>query len=217
MRSTLQPAYWGSLLSLIVICIAAISDYLANQAGDPASLIYIVFVAAFCLLVSIRYYIAVSVSIYSGWEKTVLDLPYPLNAVTFSMLVVLLLACNFMIAAFGIFGPQSVLLQFHWVVILSLIVSAILWIGSKFRPKTIFSAPLFFVFIDAVILASILVYRTVSNFVDPNKASEAQNIIGMVTAILILMLCHEGWKIFVDPLRVQMGELKSVMLKTRSN
>ncbi len=215
MKGALQPAYWGSLVSLVALFVLAIVDYLAGKGGDEGALAYVVSTGFYCLMIAVRYYIAVSISIYSARDKTVFDLPYPLNAVTFCLLAFLILACNLMMAAFGIFGPEPVLLQVQWVVFVSIFISFILWSGSRFRRKQIAAPPLLFVLVDIVILISVLAYRPVSQFVDFEKNGEAQMLIGMIIGVLAFGLLQEAWKAFGQPINEQLSELTAQFLRTK--
>ena len=219
MKETLQPTYWGSLLSLIVICTVAVIDYIREQvskAGDieTGSWIYVVFAAMLCVLIAIRYYIAVSVSIYSGQNKTVMDLPYPLNLITFFLLSLLILSCNVMIAALGLFGPTKVLLWTDHIICVSMGILSIIFIASCFRPTKISTAPWFFILVDIILLCAIFALNLVHN--NPSESSkETEIILGMTMAITAFMILHEAWKFFLKPIRKQISELRSVILRTK--
>lgn len=220
MKETLQPAYWGSLLSLIVICTVAVIDYIREQvlkAGDieTGSCIYVVFAAMLCVLIAIRYYIAVSVSIYSGHNKTVMDLPYPLNLITFFLLSLLILSCNLMIAALGLFGPTKVLLWTNCIIYVSIVILFIIFIASLFQPDKISTAPKFFILVDIILLCAIFVLDLVHN--NQSESSEDTEIIlGMTIAITAFIILQETWKVFLEPIRKQISEFRSVILKTKS-
>lgn len=220
MKEILQPTYWGSLLSLIVICTVAVIDYIREQVSkagviETGSWIYVVFAAMLCVLIAIRYYIAVSVSIYSGQNKTVMDLPYPLNLITFFLLSLLILSCNVMIAALGLFGPTKVLLWTDYIIYVSLGILLIIFIASCFRPNKISRAPWLFMLVDIILLCVIFILDLVHN--NQSESSEKTEIIlGMTMAITAFMILHETRKVFLEPISNQVSELCSVLLKTKS-
>ena len=216
MKGTLQPAYWGSLLSLIVICTVAVIDYIREQVLiERGSWIYVVFAAMLCVLIAIRYYIAVSVSIYSsGHNKTVMDLPYPLNLITFFLLSLLILSCNLMIAALGLFGPTNVLLWTYCIICVSMVVLLIIFTASCFQRNKISTAPTFFILVDIILLCAIFALNLAHNN-QSEPPEETETIIGMIMAIIVFVILHETWKVFLEPIRNQISELRSVILKTK--
>ena len=208
MKEILQPTYWGSLLSLIVICIVAVIDYIREQVSKAAGDIEIEswIAAMLCVLIAIRYYIAVSVSIYSGQNKTVMDLPYPLNLITFFLLSLLILSCNVMIAALGLFGPTKVLLWTDYIIFVSMGILLIIFIASCFRPNEISKAPWFFILVDMILLCLIFALESYE---------ETEIILGMAMMITAFMILNEAWKLFLEPIRKQISELRSVILRTK--
>lgn len=213
MKETLQPTYWGSLLSLIVICTVAVIDYIREI--ETGSWIYAVFAAMLCALIAIRYYIAVSVSIYSGQNQAVMELPYPLNLITFLLLSLLILSCNVMIAAFGLFGPTEVLRHTDYIIYVSLGILSIIFIASCFRPKEISGAPWFFILVDIILWFAIFFLDFVhDNQSESSKEKETEFTLGMIMAIAVFMIVHEAWKVFLEPVRKQVSELRYALTGT---
>ena len=198
-----------------MICTVAVIDYIREQVLiDRESWIYVVFAAMLCVLIAIRYYIAVSVSIYSGHNKTVMDLPYPLNLITFFLLSLLILSCNVMIAALGLFEPTKVLLWTDCIIYVSMVILLIIFIARCFRPTKISTAPRLFILVDIILLCAIFVLNLVHNN-QSESSEETEIILGMAMAIAAFMILHETWKVFLEPIRNQISELRSVILKTK--
>lgn len=209
MSAFLHPAYWGALVALLVGIGANVAGFLDGTKYDeqlsqlPTELATAFTVTSIIISVvlAVRYYIAVSINIYSGIEKNVFSLPPPLSAIIFFFLCALIFLCNTTVVIFGLFGPIRVLTLGPIVNIISLIILIIMWIAHLFRPGSLPRPPATFVIVELLLLGTLVTVILFSVFDALNVTLEEKALIaGAGGALVIVMFLHEFWLLFRKPL-----------------
>ena len=216
MSAFMHPAYWGSLLALLmgigvnVVVYLGSNTILGNSDNIPIVQSEALILASTIItaLLAIRYYVAVSTNVYCGMEKYIFDLPFPLNVVMFSNLCLIILLCNVVVVIFSLYGPFYVVLFGPFLSIVSLAALVLMFIAHCFRRETLPHPPPMFIGVEMFLLLTLLVIISFSVFdMFDTPYREQVFIVSLGVAGIIFMLLHEFWNLFRCPLRNQMNIL----------
>jgi hypothetical protein len=218
MPSFIQPAYWGSLLALLVGVSLNLAFQLnrADTASEfsrlPAELAFAftLIAALISIVLALRYYAAVTLNLYTNEEQSVLALPSTLRMIVFAVLTLILLLCNVSVALYGSLGSVAVMYLGPIISLVSLFCLLIMWIASLLRPAD-FRGPEKSFMVTELLHFTSLSLLLYAGALGSDSPSDRALLAGVVGALLVVVFLNEIYRLYFSRLLVQWEELKTQM------
>lgn len=199
MGAVFHPAYWGSLIAILInLAVVAgrmgeAQEYYHAANSEVIATVLAALILTLIIFSVLRHYFAVSINVYSKSITEVLNMPKPFNSIVFGSQCAILIICNLVTFLFDFFTFETIIAFCIGASFLSILSLFSVYAGYKFAPRKITQPPnKVFMGTEGCFMIMLLISLFMATRILDGAPAESFSVpIGLVAAFVLFLWLNE--------------------------